>query len=242
MEFKDLAEKLGLVYDERRLGYHLKNNPNRLMKNGVQFVTIHQTGSPSYGADAISHHNYQRNGSGGREVSWHWTVDEKIAIQSFRDTRVTWHSADSVGNETSISIELCIDADVKGGDIMGETNYKKTIENGAKLTAIKLFEYGLSIDKIKQHNNWNGKNCPAQLRAGLYGVKWADFVAMVKKYLDQLTEKPEAQTQTPAPDGKLFRVAVDSFKFRENADDLIKQLKADGYNAFLVVIDDPRGV
>lgn len=241
MEFKELANTLKLNYEERRLGYHLQNNPNELMKNGVQAVTIHQTGNPTYGANASAHHNYLRTNSGGRRVSWHWTVDETVAIQHFRDTRITWHSADKAGNETSIGIELCIDADTRAGDIMGAENYKKTLDNGAKLAAAKLMEYGLGIDNLKQHNDWSGKDCPAQLRAGLYGIKWADFVNMVEKYIKALTPKPTA-VQTPAPDGKLFRVAVDSFKYRENADSLVEALKKQGFNAFLVVIDDPRGV
>lgn len=239
MDFKEMAKVLNLNYDERRLGYHLTNNPNKLMPNGVQSVTIHQTGSPSYGGDANAHHNYVRNNTGGRKVSWHWTVDETVAIQHFRDTRITWHSATKKGNETSIGIELCIDADTRGGAIMGEENYKKTIDNGAKLAAAKLTEYGLGIDNLKTHNDWSGKNCPAQLRAGLYGIKWADFVGMVNKYMKALTQESTA-VQTPAPDGKLFRVAVDSFKYRENADSLVEELKKQGFNAFLVVIDDPR--
>ena len=32
MTTKQLADKLGLQYEERRLGYHLTNNPNRLTK------------------------------------------------------------------------------------------------------------------------------------------------------------------------------------------------------------------
>lgn len=53
----------------------------------------------------------------------------------------------------------------------------------------------------------------------------------------KLERKPERVT---APEGKLYRVAVDSFKYRDNAEDLQRRLKADGHNAFLVVIDDPR--
>lgn len=31
MTTKQLADKLGLNYEERRLGYHLTNSPNRLI-------------------------------------------------------------------------------------------------------------------------------------------------------------------------------------------------------------------
>lgn len=31
MTTKQMADKIGLNYEERRLGYHLTNNPNRLI-------------------------------------------------------------------------------------------------------------------------------------------------------------------------------------------------------------------
>lgn len=240
MDFKELAEKIKLPYLEQRMGYHLTNNPNELMKGGVKYVTIHQTGNPSQGANAEAHHAYLRNSSAGRPASWHWTVDEKQAIQSFRDSRVLWHSADTVGNAESIGIELCIDADKAGEAIMGKTNYVQTVENGAKLAAVKLTEYGLGLDKLKQHFDWSGKNCPEQLRAGLHGVTWAAFVARVKFYMDALKPAPIPAARAQAPDGKLWRVAVESFKYRDSADELAARLKTSGFKSFVVLTDDPN--
>ena len=43
MTTKQLADKIGLSYEERRLGYHLSNNPNRLMKGGIKYITAGPT-------------------------------------------------------------------------------------------------------------------------------------------------------------------------------------------------------
>lgn len=237
-----MAEKLGLNLHEVRLGYHLGNNPNKLMPDGVKSITIHQTGNTDVGADAERHHSYLRNGSGGGKVSWHYTVDEQEAIQSFRDNRVTWHSATKTGNETSIGIEMCIDADRVGENVMGSKNYKKTIENTQKLVAIKLHEHGLKVTDIKQHFDWSKKNCPRQLREGLHGVTWGQFLEGVKaqyKALDAILN-PKKVTQTPAPDGKLFMVKFGAFKYRENALQLIKEAEEKGFSAYMTIDDDPN--
>ena len=152
MTMKEMADKLGLNYREIRLGYHLTNNPNKLMPGKIEYVTMHQTDNTGVGVDAYQHHKYLANNSQGREASWHWTVDEQEAVQSFRDNRVMYHSATPEGNNKSLAIEMCIDADVAGKTYMGETNYRKTIDNGAKLAAIKLVEYGLSVADIRQYS------------------------------------------------------------------------------------------
>lgn len=75
------------------------------------------------------------------------------------------------GNLNSIAIELCINSD---GD------YKKTLENGAELVRHLLDKHNLSINDVKQHNDWYPKNCPAQLRAEKDGISWDDFLRMVE--------------------------------------------------------------
>jgi N-acetylmuramoyl-L-alanine amidase CwlA len=240
MTTKQLADKLGLNYEERRLGYHLTNNPNRLMKDGIKFVTVHQTDNTSIGANADKHHKYLANNSGGEKTSWHWSVDELQAIQSFRDDRVTWHAPG--GNEMSIGIELCVDDDAPGGiAFMSEENYKKTLDNGAKLVAVKLVEYGLTPADVRQHHDWSGKDCPQYIRAGKYGITWGDFLTSVRKYYEILTKPEEAPVKvTLVPDGKLYQVAVGAYKDKQNALEQVEKAKAAGLNAYLVLINDPR--
>src|SRR5690625_2967836 len=139
--------------------------------NQKKYITIHQTGNTSKGADAGAHARLQANGN-SRSASWHYQVDDKEIIQSFEDSAQCWHAGDGrgQGNLNSIGIELCINSD---GD------YKKTLENGAELVRHLMDKYNISINNVKQHNHWSGKNCPAQIRAGKEGISWNDFLGMV---------------------------------------------------------------
>src|SRR5690625_1800156 len=139
--------------------------------NQKKYITIHQTGNTSRGADAGAHARLQANGN-SRSASWHYQVDDKEIIQSFEDSAQCWHAGDGrgQGNLNSIGIELCINLD---GD------YKKTLENGAELVRHLMDKYNISINNVKQHNHWSGKNCPTQIRAGKEGISWNDFLNMV---------------------------------------------------------------
>ncbi|GIO25078.1 N-acetylmuramoyl-L-alanine amidase [Oceanobacillus sp. J11TS1] len=141
-------------------------------KNPINYITVHQTGNTNKGANAKVHAKLQSNGN-SRAASWHYTVDDKEAYQSFEDTAQCWHCGDGQGpgNTQSIGVEICINSD---------GNYKKSVENGAKLVKQLMDKHNLTIDRVKQHYDWSGKNCPAQIRAGQQGVTWSDFINMVK--------------------------------------------------------------
>ncbi|MBM6615647.1 N-acetylmuramoyl-L-alanine amidase [Desemzia sp. RIT804] len=150
----------------------LKSKVSFTGTNGRKFITVHQTGNTSVGANAQAHANIQTNGN-PRAASWHYSVDGKQAIQSFEDTAQLWHCGDGRGNGNlnSIGIELCINAD---------GIYKKTLENGAELVKQLMEKYNIPIENVRQHFNWSGKNCPAQIRANKDGIGWSDFLNMVK--------------------------------------------------------------
>lgn len=64
------------------------------------------------------------------------------------------------GNAHSIGIESCVD---EGSDLYA------TWQRLAKLVATLLKDNNLGLDRVMQHNNWSGKNCPQTLRmANLY--------------------------------------------------------------------------
>lgn len=143
--------------------------------NPRNYLTIHQTGNTSAGANAMAHHRLQaRLGVG---YGWHWQVDDEIAIQTHDHSFKIWHAGDGrgKGNTESISIEICVNSD---------GNYKKSVENGAKLAAILLEEENIDISRMVQHNYWSGKDCPHEIRYGKDGITWADFVNMVKSNLN----------------------------------------------------------
>lgn len=150
--------------------------------NPRNYLTIHQTGNTSNGANAMAHHRLQaRSGVG---YGWHWQVDDEMAIQTHDHSFKIWHAGDGrgKGNTESISIEICVNSD---GD------YNKSVENGAKLAAMILKEENIDISRMVQHNYWSGKDCPHEIRSGKNGITWTDFVNKVKNYLEDDEEVKE---------------------------------------------------
>lgn len=125
-------------------------------KNKKLFITVHQTGNTSKGANAAAHANLQSNGN-VRGASWHWQVDDKEAVQSFTHDWQLWHAGDGRGNGnlTSIAIEMCVNSD---------GNYAKALNNLITLIKKIMKDEGISETRVVQHNHWSGKNCPAQIR------------------------------------------------------------------------------
>lgn len=135
----------------------------------VESITIHETANTSEGADAEAHSDYLSTTSD--EVSWHYTVDDHQIYQHLPDNEEAWHSGDREGNHSSIGIELCVNAD---------GNFDQTMENAAKLTAFLLKEYDLTIDDVKQHYDFNVKDCPLIIRQE---GRWDEFLGMVQQNL-----------------------------------------------------------
>lgn len=147
--------------------------------NPRKYITIHQTGNTARGADAYMHAKLQQNGWG---ASWHYSVDDHEAIQSFKHDIKCWHSSDGTGpgNTQSIAIEICINAD---------GNYVQAVKNGAELTAYLMKKENIPLKNIRQHHDWDivhRKNCPAQIRAGKDGINWNKFLQMVETELSKL--------------------------------------------------------
>lgn len=84
-------------------------------------------------------------------ASWHYTVDGTEIYHHIPDNEIAYHSANDVGNEHGIGVELCVNQD---------GNYRKTFENGIKLVAYLLKEYDLTTSDIRTHHDFSGKDCP----------------------------------------------------------------------------------
>jgi N-acetylmuramoyl-L-alanine amidase len=189
----------------------LKNNPNKKL-TAIKYVTIHTTGNRDPNANAKSHAVYQMNGSGGRLASWHYTVDSAEIWQSFHDSAMCWHSGDTVGNEISIGIEICVNDKEK---------FPKACENAAELTAFLLAKYGLAIENVKQHHDWSGKNCPLEIRRGDWGVTWNGFLETVNRYLSK--NKPEQRESTQAAPEEQTPLSNIVYKTLEDVPDWAKE-------------------
>ena len=72
------------------------------------------------------------------------------------------------GNNNSVGIEMCVNV---SGDIYD------TWQRTGQLVADILVRNGLTLDRVKEHNTWSGKNCPQSIRAGQY---WNEFMKMVE--------------------------------------------------------------
>ena len=148
-----------------------------------EFVTIHNTANDASALTEISYMIGNWN-----EVSYHWAVDDVQAIQAIEHNRNGWHSGDNTngtGNRKSIGIEICHSL------TKGNPKYAKSEDNGAKLAAIILHQYGWGIDRIRKHQDWSGKYCPHRI---LDNGNWEGFKGKVQAYLLQLQGK-----QTPKP-------------------------------------------
>ncbi len=187
----------------------LKNNPNKGMA-AIEYVTIHCTGNYKPTADAKGHANYIYNGSGGARVSWHYTVDSNAIFQHFEDWQACWHTGENNGNSSSIGIEICVNS---------RDGFKQACKNAAWLTAHLLKKHGLGINRVVQHNKWNGKNCPAELRSGAWGVSWDNFLAMVDENIAPKT---------------LYRVQVGAYSTQARAEDVLAKVRAAGFKDAII--------
>lgn len=131
-----------------------------------QFVTVHNTANDASAANEIAYHNRNNN-----QVSFHVAVDDKEVIQCIPFTRNAWHCGDGKGNGNmkSIGIEICYSKS-------GGTRYIEAEENAVQYIAQLLIQYGWGINRVKQHHDWSGKNCPHRIRAE---GRWQAFLKRI---------------------------------------------------------------
>ena len=143
-----------------------------------EYVGIHNTGNDASAANEVS---YMRSNS--NQVSFHYAVDDKQIVQGIEENRNAWHAGDGSngkGNRKAISIEICYSKS-------GGSKFDAAEKNAAELAASILKRYGWGIDRLKKHQDFNGKYCPHRtLDRG-----WSRFVKMVEGYLNPAsTNKP----------------------------------------------------
>ena len=159
-----------------------------------RFITIHST--QNWSADAWRHSQALKNGAlrapkrrGGNRIGyliWHFTVDDRVAIQHMPTNEQGEHADfDGPGNRYSIGIEMC---EHRG------SNLSATIDRTAKLTAYLMIKHGIPLRNVVPHYHWPrrgakppNKNCPHFLMEnGKPGRKWRGFLARVDSYYRQM--------------------------------------------------------
>lgn len=131
-------------------------------------LTIHSTGNLK--STARNERNWLVNPNNKSDASWNICVDENEAIIAIPLNEKSNHSGNGVGNNTSIGLEIC-----ESGD------REKTLKNAIKVSTYILKKYNLTYKDLRQHYDWNGKNCPRILRET---NRWEWFVNEVKKEME----------------------------------------------------------
>lgn len=144
-----------------------KNRPGR--KNPMRYLTLHETGNESVGADARAHARYLKTAA----VSWHYTVDDTRAVQHLPDGEDAFHAGDGSGegNRASIGIEVCVNRD---GDLA------QAYRNTAELCRMLCQKHKIPYENIVFHHKWNGKDCPKNLRRN-QPFSFETFLALVRE-------------------------------------------------------------
>lgn len=189
-----------------------KYKADKLLTNNtgeVRGITIHN----SYGnADAETYTKSTFPNQNMLSARVHFYVDNKEIWQNLRENEVGWHAGDGngFGNDSTIAIEIL----VKGPAV---TDGQRSEENGAKLCALLLNKYKLTIEDVYSHKHWSGKNCPINILP-----HWKLFLKSVQNYLEILNNNKS-----------LYRVQVGAFENINNAQNLLKELEKKGFKGYI---------
>jgi len=155
----------------------------------AQYITVHSTANR--GATALQHARGMAAGAfRGKSkwnrtgyLTWHFTVDDKVAIQSLPLNIQGEHADhDGPGNRTSIAIEIC--------EFRNPRQQAAAVDRAARLTAWLMHEKGIPLSHVVPHYHWPQKNyknyqkdCPRILMdGGRPGPKWDAFLRKVRSY------------------------------------------------------------
>ena len=154
-----------------------------------EYITIHNTANDASAANEIS---YMTGNS--ESTSYHFAIDDKEVIQGIPLDRNAWHSGDGrngTGNRKSIAVEICYSKS-------GGARYRAAEALAIKFVAQLLKERGWGVDKIRKHQDWNGKYCPHRI---LSEGRWDQVKAAIAAELERLGGKkapkpPKTETKT----------------------------------------------
>lgn len=150
-------------------------------------IVIHNTAND---APAMNEIKYMQ--SNNNQVSFHYAVDDKEAVQGVELWKNAWHAGDggnrdknskyySLGNLEGIAIEICYSKS-------GGPRFDKAEENAAELTAQLLIDFNWGLDRVTKHQDYSGKYCPHRtLDRG-----WDRFIKMVETKRNALLSKNKA--------------------------------------------------
>ncbi|MDY7046850.1 N-acetylmuramoyl-L-alanine amidase, partial [Virgibacillus sp. M23] len=103
-------------------------------------------------------------------------------IKGIPKNRNAWHTGDGTngtGNRKSLGVEICYSKS-------GGARYKVAEKLAIKFVAQLLKERGWGVDRVRKHQDWNGKYCPHRI---LSEGRWNDVKAAIEAELKALGGK-----------------------------------------------------
>lgn len=143
-------------------------------KMNVKKITIHSTGNPK--STAQNERDYLTNPINTNSTGYHYVVGDSTIIECIPPHEVAYHAGNSLGNNTSIGIEM-----IETG------SREKVIHNTIELVKQLQNQFGISDNNVVRHNDWTGKNCPRILNYNNW-QGWIEFKALLRRG-DKMTKE-----------------------------------------------------
>lgn len=188
-------------------------------------IGVHNTAND---ASAMSEVSYMLGNN--NYVSFHYAVDHERAVQGIDENRNAYHAGDGingVGNRKYIAIEICYSK--SGGD-----RFTKAEKNAAILIASILKRYGWGIDKVKKHQDFNGKYCPHRT----LDLGWERFLNLVREQLGQASINVSKVQQATSVNKQVRVTASQGLNARTGSGVNYSRVGAYTYNTVLTIIEE----
>ncbi|CAF1786896.1 N-acetylmuramoyl-L-alanine amidase [Bacillus subtilis] len=159
-----------------------------------EYITIHNTANDASAKNEIS---YMKNNTSS--TSYHFAVDDKQVIQGLPLNRNAWHTGDGKegpGNRKSIGVEICYSKS-------GGAKYYAAEKLAIKFVAQLLKERGWGVDRVRKHQDWNGKYCPHRI---LSEGRWDEVKAAIADELRKIGGKSSASSGGSSVSGTTYTV------------------------------------
>ena len=121
-----------------------------------------------------------------KRLMFHLPYCHRIARQVCSTAKVVRGIGDQFLCRAASGIEICVDA---GGD------FEQAKVNAASLVRLLMERHDIPLDRVVQHNRWNGKDCPKTIRAT--ASAWEAFLALCGGQGSQDTD-PELEAAVDA--------------------------------------------
>lgn len=175
-------------------------------------IAVHNTGN---NAPAINERNYMAGNN--TWVGFHVVVDESEVIECVPFNRNMYHVGDgeikNSGNRNYIGIEIARSTDY------ASDKYTRAEQNAVEYIGDVLKQYGWGVDKLRQHYDFNGKNCPHRIRDE---GRWESFKKRVQAYMNGTTTPTEPSNPTPPTTGNDWGASLIGKKIGDETIDLAR--------------------